>query len=248
MPDRTLAGSTLTMDPAQRSLVDPGRAISDASRRVSSHRADFLGLTEGGRLQPGAWGALRALDAALRLRQTGAEHTPVAWASAAGSRPLCWPACLTHGRLIACLMPRHTPHPPATAPPPTATRARSWPNCSACCPPAAACWRLPRAPASTPRFAQPACPVGPGSPPTPTPRRWCRSPPGPPSSRLPACCRPGSLMCWPSPGGSTGPHPPISPHPPQPLRQWRPPLPLQSGTPCSAPTCCTLRPGPAVAR
>ena len=77
LPDGTLAGSTLTMDQALRNLVGLGLSISDASRRVSSHAADFLGLPERGRLQPGAWGDVLVLDAALQLQQVWVEGTPV---------------------------------------------------------------------------------------------------------------------------------------------------------------------------
>jgi len=80
LPDGTLAGSTLTMDQALRNLVGLGLSIADASRRVSSHAADFLGLPQRGRLQPGAWGDVLVLDAALQLQQVWIEGTPVALA------------------------------------------------------------------------------------------------------------------------------------------------------------------------
>ncbi|MDB5751936.1 MAG: nagA [Ramlibacter sp.] len=70
LADGTLAGSTLTMDRALRNLVDVvGLDLRDASRRVATHAADFLGLTDRGRLQPGAWADVVVLDAALRVRQ-----------------------------------------------------------------------------------------------------------------------------------------------------------------------------------
>ena len=77
LPDGTLAGSTLTMDQALRNLVGLGLSISDASRRVSSHAADFLGLPARGRLQPGAWGDVVVLDTALQLQQVWVEGRPV---------------------------------------------------------------------------------------------------------------------------------------------------------------------------
>lgn len=70
LADGTLAGSTLTMDRALRNLVDVvGLDLQDAARRVSTHAADFLGLADRGRLQPGAWADVVVLDAGLRVRQ-----------------------------------------------------------------------------------------------------------------------------------------------------------------------------------
>ncbi len=67
LADGTLAGSTLTMDQALRNLVGLGLGMEDASRRVSTHAADFLGLTDRGRLLVGARADLVVLDAALQL-------------------------------------------------------------------------------------------------------------------------------------------------------------------------------------
>src|SRR3978361_169701 len=45
LADGTLAGSTLTMDQALRNMVGLGLSVEDASRRVATHAADFLGLS-----------------------------------------------------------------------------------------------------------------------------------------------------------------------------------------------------------
>ncbi|MET0383719.1 MAG: N-acetylglucosamine-6-phosphate deacetylase [Burkholderiaceae bacterium] len=73
LPDGTLAGSTLTMDQALRNLVGLGLSLRDASRRVASHAADFLGLADRGRLVVGAWADLAVLDADLRLTRVIVE-------------------------------------------------------------------------------------------------------------------------------------------------------------------------------
>ena len=63
LADGTLAGSTLTMDQALRNLVlKLGLEIEDASRRVSTHAADYLGLEDRGRLAVGAWADFVVLD------------------------------------------------------------------------------------------------------------------------------------------------------------------------------------------
>jgi N-acetylglucosamine-6-phosphate deacetylase len=73
LEDGTLAGSTLTMDQALRNLVELGLDLIDASRRVSTHAADYLGLRERGRLVPGAMADLVVLDRDLRLQRVLAE-------------------------------------------------------------------------------------------------------------------------------------------------------------------------------
>jgi N-acetylglucosamine-6-phosphate deacetylase len=69
LADGTLAGSTLTMDQALRNLVGLGLSVEDASRRVSTYAADFLGLGDRGRLLVGARADLVVLDADLQLAQ-----------------------------------------------------------------------------------------------------------------------------------------------------------------------------------
>src|SRR5258707_9282917 len=74
LADGTLAGSTLTMDQALRNLVDRiGLDLEDASRCVSTHAADYLGLADRGRLAPGAWADAVVLDRDLMLQDVYAE-------------------------------------------------------------------------------------------------------------------------------------------------------------------------------
>ena len=68
LADGTLAGSTLTMDQALRNLVSIGLSIEDASRRVSTNAADYLGETRRGRLAPGCFADLVVLDRNLNLK------------------------------------------------------------------------------------------------------------------------------------------------------------------------------------
>lgn len=62
----SLAGSVLTMDQALRNFVGMGLELADASNRLSLYPADYLGETERGRVQTGAWADLVVLDAELR--------------------------------------------------------------------------------------------------------------------------------------------------------------------------------------
>jgi N-acetylglucosamine-6-phosphate deacetylase len=73
LADGTLAGSTLTMDQALRNLVGMGLSLDDASRRVATNAADFLGLADRGRLFVGARADLVVLDAELQLTQVIVE-------------------------------------------------------------------------------------------------------------------------------------------------------------------------------
>ncbi|NHZ99379.1 N-acetylglucosamine-6-phosphate deacetylase [Massilia sp. CCM 8734] len=68
LPDGTLAGSTLTMDQALRNLVSLGLSLEDASHRVSTYAADYLGETERGRLAPGAFADMVVLDRDLKIK------------------------------------------------------------------------------------------------------------------------------------------------------------------------------------
>jgi N-acetylglucosamine-6-phosphate deacetylase len=79
LADGTLAGSALTMDQALRNLVAIGLPLSEASARVSRHAADYLGLSDRGRLAPGAWADLVVLDASsLAVRAVHVEGAGVA--------------------------------------------------------------------------------------------------------------------------------------------------------------------------
>mgnify|MGYP001030967470 FL=1 len=73
LADGTLAGSTLTMDQALRNLVKIGLPIAEASQRLSQFPADYLGLPERGRLQPGAWADCVRLDRSLTLTDVMVE-------------------------------------------------------------------------------------------------------------------------------------------------------------------------------
>ncbi len=78
LADGTLAGSTLTMDQALRNLVETlGLDLSDASRRVSTNAAEYLGLTDRGQLVRGAWADVVVLDRDLQLQQVIVEGSAV---------------------------------------------------------------------------------------------------------------------------------------------------------------------------
>ena len=79
LPDGTLAGSTLTMDQALRNLViELGLDLADASRRVSTNAADYLGLSDRGRLVPGAFADVVVLDRDLELKYVYVEGESIA--------------------------------------------------------------------------------------------------------------------------------------------------------------------------
>ncbi len=68
LADGTLAGSTLTMDQALRNLVSELQlTLIDASRRVSTNAADYLGATDRGRLAVGAWADAVVMDRDLKV-------------------------------------------------------------------------------------------------------------------------------------------------------------------------------------
>ena len=77
LADGTLAGSTLTMDQALRNLVGLGLTLADASRRVSTNAADFLGLSDRGRLRHNAYADLLLLDPDLQLTAVYVEGEPI---------------------------------------------------------------------------------------------------------------------------------------------------------------------------
>jgi N-acetylglucosamine-6-phosphate deacetylase len=78
LADGTLAGSTLTMDQAFRNLVDElGLSLSEASGRVATHAADYLGMGDRGRLAVGGWGDAVLLDRDLELLDVYVEGTPI---------------------------------------------------------------------------------------------------------------------------------------------------------------------------
>jgi len=74
LADGTLAGSTLTMDQALRNLVFAvGLPLADATRRVSTHAASYLGIADRGVIATGAWADLVVLDAKLHLTSVVVE-------------------------------------------------------------------------------------------------------------------------------------------------------------------------------
>ncbi len=74
MADGTLAGSTLTMDEAFRNLVNVLELpLLNASKRVSTYAADFLGLHDRGRIALGAWADFAVLDRNLQITQVWIE-------------------------------------------------------------------------------------------------------------------------------------------------------------------------------
>ncbi len=74
LADGTLAGSTLTLDQALRNLVETlDLTLLEASQRVSTHAANYLGLPDRGRLAPGAWADVVVLDRDLRLQSVYVE-------------------------------------------------------------------------------------------------------------------------------------------------------------------------------
>ena len=73
LADGTLAGSCLTMDQALRNLVGLGLGIADASRRVSSFAAEYMGLTDRGQLSAGTWADVVVLDHQLNLQRVFVE-------------------------------------------------------------------------------------------------------------------------------------------------------------------------------
>jgi N-acetylglucosamine-6-phosphate deacetylase len=74
LADGTLAGSTLTMDQAFRNLIEKlGCDIAEASRRVSTFAADYLGIADRGRLAKGAWADVVTFNADLSIARVHVE-------------------------------------------------------------------------------------------------------------------------------------------------------------------------------
>ena len=67
LSDGTLAGSALTLDVAFRNLIGLGLSLSQASARVSTIAADYLGLSHIGRLQVGAQADVVVISSDLLL-------------------------------------------------------------------------------------------------------------------------------------------------------------------------------------
>jgi N-acetylglucosamine-6-phosphate deacetylase len=78
LADGTLAGSTLTLDQALRNLVDQlGLTIQDASARVCTHAANYLGVQDRGRLVANAWADVVVLNRDLQVQQVFIEGSSV---------------------------------------------------------------------------------------------------------------------------------------------------------------------------
>ncbi|MDN0083863.1 N-acetylglucosamine-6-phosphate deacetylase [Crenobacter sp. SG2305] len=73
LADGTLAGSTLTMNVALKNLVGIGLTLADASNRLSRYPADYLGVTDRGRLEEGGYADLVLLDTQLNLNEVFVE-------------------------------------------------------------------------------------------------------------------------------------------------------------------------------
>ncbi|TDB28768.1 N-acetylglucosamine-6-phosphate deacetylase [Stenotrophomonas sp. ATCM1_4] len=73
----SLAGSALTMDQALRNLVDVGLELADASQRVSTIPADYLGLDDRGRIAPGLRADMVVLGPDLQLQQVWVNGQPI---------------------------------------------------------------------------------------------------------------------------------------------------------------------------
>ncbi|TMG92501.1 MAG: N-acetylglucosamine-6-phosphate deacetylase [Betaproteobacteria bacterium] len=82
LPDGTLAGSTLTMDQALRNLVTLGLSLREASLRVSTHAADYLGLEDRGRIDDGLHADFVVLDRDLQLQRVLVEGEDIDLADA----------------------------------------------------------------------------------------------------------------------------------------------------------------------
>ena len=73
LADGTLAGSVLTMDQAFRNLVSIGIPMHEAVHHVATNPADYLGESERGRLQPGAFADIVVMSPELQLTHTFVE-------------------------------------------------------------------------------------------------------------------------------------------------------------------------------
>jgi N-acetylglucosamine-6-phosphate deacetylase len=76
----SLAGSALTMDKALSNLLSIGCDLNDASRRLSQYPAEYLGLTDRGRLQSGAWSDIVVLNEQYEVMQVFVEGEEISLA------------------------------------------------------------------------------------------------------------------------------------------------------------------------
>lgn len=77
LKDGNLAASTLSMDQALRNFLSLGMTPEEASARLSLYPAEFLGLDDRGRIEPGAWADYVILDKDFELLEVVIEGVPV---------------------------------------------------------------------------------------------------------------------------------------------------------------------------
>jgi N-acetylglucosamine-6-phosphate deacetylase len=82
LPDGTIAGRTLTMEQALRNLVWLGLTLREASLRVSTHAADYLGLQDRGRIDERHHADLVVLDRDQQLQRVLVEGEDIDLADA----------------------------------------------------------------------------------------------------------------------------------------------------------------------
>jgi N-acetylglucosamine-6-phosphate deacetylase len=74
----TLAGSAITMLDAFRNLVSLGLSVEQASDMTSARAAEYLGLRDVGRIEPGARACLVTLDQDLKLQGVWVDGESIA--------------------------------------------------------------------------------------------------------------------------------------------------------------------------
>jgi N-acetylglucosamine-6-phosphate deacetylase len=77
----TLAGSAITMLDAFRNLISLGLSLEQATEMTSTRQAEYLGLKDVGRIEPGARACLVKLDQDLRLQGVWVDGESIAPAS-----------------------------------------------------------------------------------------------------------------------------------------------------------------------
>ena len=83
----SLAGSALTMDQALRNFVTLGLDLADASDRLSRFPADYLGLSDRGRIEVGSCADVVLLDDQLEVQKVWAEGREVPLGDRLGAFP-----------------------------------------------------------------------------------------------------------------------------------------------------------------
>ncbi len=82
LDDGTLAGSVLTMDQALRNLIALGMDVAEASLRTSTYAADYLGLSDRGRLATGCHADVVVLDRHFAIKAVYVEGEEIDLADA----------------------------------------------------------------------------------------------------------------------------------------------------------------------